>query len=272
LSGGKRRWNRKSHKGHIANQDLSSTQFAALALFSAQRFGIKVPVQVWKDILAFTLSHQEEKGPEHKRHVPGYIPDRYGKKEWIDHARGFMYIKGSPEGSEGKATGSMTGCGIANLLITREMIAKYKKARQWFMDSGMLKTVDTAIFDGLAWLDVHWSSYTNTHSRYGYHIYYLYCVERTMDILGKRLIGTRLWYPLGAKEILKRQKKAKSKIQMKRGSRMEESVYWMTNATHEPKDVLDTCFALLYLKRATKGLVPPTGVITGGEGAPRDGR
>ena len=37
-------WIRKSNKGHIANQDLSSTQFAALALFSAQRFGVKVPV------------------------------------------------------------------------------------------------------------------------------------------------------------------------------------------------------------------------------------
>ena len=257
-------WIRNSNKGHIANQDLSSTQLATLALFSAARFGVKVPVDIWKDVLAFTLRHQEDDGPEVERHVPGYIPDRYGKKEWIDKARGFVYIKGSPEGSEGKATGSMTCCGIANLLICREMIAKDKKARAWFMESGMLKKVDQSIHDGLAWLDRNWSSFQNPKSRYGYHIYYLYCMERAMDILGKRLVGKRLWYPEGAKQILSRQKKAESTIQLKRGkTRTEDSVYWMTDSTHEPKDVLDTCFALLYLKRATQGLVPPT-AVTGG--------
>lgn len=268
LSGGggrsKRTWGRPSIPGHLAAQDLSSTQFAAMALFSAQRFGVKVPVQVWKDILTLTLSHQEEEGPEYERHMPGHVSDRYGKKENIDHARGFMYIKGSPEGHEGKATGSMTGCGLTNLLIVREMIAKNKKARAWFMESGMLKKVDQAIWDGLAWLDVHWSSFRNTGAG-NYHIYYLYCLERTMDILGKRLIGKRLWYPPGAKEILSRQKKAESTFFTKKGKqRTEASVFWNTKSSHDPKDVLDTCFALLYLKRATQGLAPPPpGVITG---------
>ena len=165
---------------------------------------------------------------------------------------------------ESIATGSMTGCGIGNLLIAREMVAKDKKARAWFMESGMLKKVDQAIFDGLAWLDLHWSSFTNTKSRYGYHVYYLYCLERAMDILGKRLIGKRLWYPPGAKEILSRQKKAQSTFLTKKGKkRTEDAVFWMTSSTHEPKDVLDTCFALLYLKRATRGLVPPASVVTG---------
>jgi hypothetical protein len=249
-----------------ANQDMSSTQLAAMALASAARFGVKVPVEVWHDIVDFTLAHQEAEGPEQKRHVPGYIPDRYGKKEWIDHARGFMYIAGSPDGSEGKATGSMTACGVANLLLAREMIATKKRDRVKFMESGMLKKVDTAIYDGLAWLDLHWSSFTNTHSRYGYHIYYLYCVERAMDLLGKRLIGKRLWYPAGAKEILGRQKPAKVQIPEERGGgRAADGVFWNTNATHEPKDVLDTCFALLYLKRATWGMIPPKPgpVVTG---------
>lgn len=246
-----------------------------MALFSAQRFGVKVPVQVWKDILTLTLSHQEEEGPEHERHMPGYIPDRYSKKDFIDHARGFMYIKGSPEGHEGKATGSMTGCGLTNLLIVREMIAKDKKARAWFIESGMLKKVDQCIFDGLAWLDLHWSSFTNPNGG-NYHVYYLYCLERTMDILGKRLIGKRLWYPAGAKELLARQKKAekKSRVLDKKGrERMEASVFWNTNSSLDPKDVIDTCFALLYLKRATQGLAPPpTGAVTGGSGEAGDGR
>ena len=64
------------------------------------------------------------------------------------------------------------------------MIAKDKKARKAFMEGGMLKKVDQAIYDGLAWLDRNWSSFSNPRSRYGYHIYYLYCMERAMDILG----------------------------------------------------------------------------------------
>ena len=45
-------------------------------------------------------------------------------------------------------------------------------------------------------------------------------------------------------------------------------MFWNTNATHDPKDVLDTCFALLFLKRATRGMA----VTPADGGAPRDGR
>ncbi len=259
--GGREGWQRGGSIPPHANQDLSSTNLAALALFSAQRFGMRVPVSVWTDVLAFTLDHQEAEGPAYERFVPGFN-DRYAGKPQ-DHSRGFMYIKGSTDGSEGIATRSMTACGIANLLICREMIAKDKKARKAFIDSGRLKKVDQAIWDGRAWLDVHWSDFGNTNSRYGYPIYHLYCVERAMDLLGKSLIGRRLWYKPGALAILKVQRPQKVAIPLaKNGTQQAQGVYWKTGATHEPKDVLDTCFALLYLKRATRGLAPPA-VVTG---------
>ena len=249
-------WKRKVGIPPHANQDMSSTNLAALALFSAQRFGMKVPSEVWGDIVEFTLAHQEEDGPEMERHMPGFQPDRYGGTP-KDKSRGFMYIKGSTDGSEGVATRSMTACGIANLLIAREMIARDDKARKAFTESGVLKQVDTGIADGLAWLDMHWSTFTNVNSKYGYHIYHLYCVERAMDILGKELIGKRLWWKPGAEEILQRQKPQDVQIpQKKGGAEAAPGMFWMTDSTHDPKDVLDTCFALLYLKRATKGLRP----------------
>ncbi len=246
------------------NQDLSSTQLAALALFSAARFGIKVPVEVWEDIVAFTLKQQEKDGPEHERHIPGFVSDRYGGGKKKDRARGFAYILGSPSKTEGIATGSMTACGIANLLIAREVLAKDKKARKRWLDTGKLKKIDQCIWDGLAWLDRNWSAFSNP-KRGNYHIYYLYCVERAMDILGKRLIGKHLWYPAGAKEILSRQKPKRVQVPDIKGKKKTEmqGVFWNTNATHDPKDVLDTCFALLYLKRATQGLTPPPAAITG---------
>ncbi len=254
----------KGGPGVHGNTDLSSTQLAALALFSAQRFGVHTDPDTWFRIIEYTLGNQEEEGPKHERHDPIYQDGRYAKP--IDHARGFCYLKGSPSHSEGKATGAMTACGIANLLMAKQILAnhKSKKARKRFMDGPLPKKMETAVWDGLAWLDRHWSSFANPVKN-GYHVYYLYCLERAMDILGKRLVGKHMWYVEGAKQLLRRQKPVNVKfLDGKRGKTREApGVFWNTKTTHEPYDVLDTCFALLFLKRATRGLVP-IGPVTGG--------
>jgi hypothetical protein len=266
--GGTQSATREGNPGHISNQDLSSTQLAALALFSAHQFGVKVDRDVWLDIVEFTLAHQEETGPEHKRHDPVYSAGGYSTP--TDHARGFCYIRGSPEGSEGKATGSMTACGLASLLMAKNVLVDDKRGEAEWTKRGYDKKVETAIWDGLAWLDLNWSSFTNPHSRYGYHIYFCYCVERTMDLLSKNLVGKHLWYTEMGREILNRDQPAKVKVRTEK-NRETDGVFWLTGDTHDPKDVLDTCFALLFLKRATKGMVPG-GVVTGGDGAPVDNR
>lgn len=252
-----------------ANQDISSTQLAALALYTAQRFGAKIEPQVWWDIIELVLSHQEEDGPERQRHDPGYQKGGYAPPK--DKARGFMYIKGSPDGSEGKATGSMTACGLGTLLICKEVLCETDKGRKLFLEKKLDSTIERATWDALAWLDLHWSAFNNPHSQYGYPIYYLYSLERAMDILGKNLVGSHLWYTEGARAILDVTKKAEVQERLKKGTRNVPGMYWETGATHEPKDVLDTCFALLFLKRATKGLVP-SGPVTGGDDAPADNR
>jgi hypothetical protein len=270
LSSGRSTQTFSSQPGHIANQDLSSTQLAALALFSAHQFGVEADAAVWADIVEFTLSHQEEDGPEHKRHDPAYSSGGYGTP--TDRARGFMYIKGSPDRSEGKATGSMTACGIANLLIAKDVMLSDRKGRKLWEEHKLDHRVEKAIWDGLAWLDLNWSAFENPRSAYGYHIYYLYCVERAMDILGKQLVGKHVWYQEGARSILDRQKPARVKDPLDPRAPEVDVTYWETGATHEPKDVLDTCFALLFLKRATKDIVPGGVPITGGDGAPVDNR
>jgi hypothetical protein len=183
-----------------------------------------------------------------------------------------MYIRGSPEGTEGKATGSMTACGIANLLIAKSVMLEDRRGKRIWSDREWAGRVDTAVWDGLAWLDLHWSPFTNPSSRYGYHIYYLYSLERAMDILGKQLVGRHVWYTEGAREILNRQQAARAQDLLDDRAPEVDVVYWQTNSTHEPKDVLDTCFALLFLKRATKDIVPGGVPVTGGGGAPVDNR
>ena len=226
------------------------------------------PSEVWIDIAHFTLSCQEEDGPDHKRHDPVLSGDGYAVP--TDKARGFMYIKGSPDGSEGVATGSMTACGIANLLMAKEASVMTKKGRKLWTKSNLDSEVHKAIWDGIAWLDRNWSPFRNTNSRYGYPIYYLYAVERAQDLRGKELVGKHLWYRDGALEILKRIQKARVKDPLDPRAPEQAAAFWKTGETHEPKDVLDTCFALLFLKRATKDMVPAP--ITPPDGGPVDNR
>jgi len=177
-----------------------------------------------------------------------------------DFARGFCYLKGSPDKDEGKATGSMTGCGITNLLLAKRVITETPKGRKLWSERALDRKVETAIWDGLAWLDRNWSPFRNPINTVdGYHTYYLYSIERAQDLRHKRLIGTHLWYQEGAEALLRRQKKAT--IEDPFDKKEVEGVLWNTNSTHDPKDVLDTCFTLLFLKRATRGL---TGTVTPG--------
>ncbi len=266
LSGGNQTWTRNSGMGHIANQDLSSTQLAALALSSAHRFGVKPKTaDVWIDIVKFTLDHQEPKGPEHERHDPVYDGNKYAKP--MDHARGFCYIKDSPEGSEGKATGSMTACGVTNLLIAAEILSTDKKYKKTWEKAMLSRKVNKGIWDGIAWLDKHWTKFENPYSKYGYHIYYWYAIERAMDILNKKLCGSHLWYKTGAEALLANQNPVRVKVRVGKKQKLEEvdGTFWQTNSTHEPKDVIDTCFALLFLKRATRGFLPTPGPVVTGE-------
>ena len=50
--------------GVHGNTDLSSTQLAALALFSAQRFGVHANPDLWFQIVEYTLGNQEADGPQ----------------------------------------------------------------------------------------------------------------------------------------------------------------------------------------------------------------
>jgi len=227
-----------------ANQDLSSTQLATLALYSAHQLGKQVKPEVWADIATFTLDCQEEDGPEHPRHDPGLHADGYVAP--TDRARGFCYIRGSAARLEGQPTGAMTGCGIANLLMARDVLRESTKGKRLLKKLELESRIDEAVFDGLAWLDRNWSSFENPpRPTAQYHIYYLYSLERAMDLLGKELVGKHLWYRDGAEAILERQ------------IRGEHGVHWETKTTHPPYDLLDTCFALLFLKRATLDIAPP---------------
>ena len=92
-----------------------------------------------------------------------------------------------------------------------------------------IRTVSQAIHDGFAWLDANWAVERNPGGNQAWHYYYLYGLERAGVLAGRRWIGEHDWYREGADFLLARQ----AGIGSWNGS------------------ILDTAFALLFLKRST---------------------
>lgn len=87
---------------------------------------------------------------------------------------------------------------------------------------------------GLRWLGQHFSVKENPRGG-SWLYYYLYSLERAGTITGQKLIGGKDWYQEGARFLVDNQ---------------------AANGSWEESDpVIDTCFAILFLKRATASLV-----------------
>lgn len=258
------------------NQDLSSTQLAVLALLAAERCGIKTDSKVWNELVTFSMKQQADDGPEWDRAVydrkkgpegassaPGGDKDkgRYapppGGKAVKDRCRGFAYIKDDKlNPDEGQPTGGMTACGIGNIMVARYVLAK-REDKVWAGRD--LNAVQQSIYDGCAWLDANWLTYGNPGKQKEnvYHIYHMYCCERAFDLIGNNLLGKHYWYNDFAGELVARQ---------------DPKGFWNSKTTHKPEEVLDTCFALLVLKRSTKGGIPYGSITGGGDEPPEDNR
>ncbi|MFG0319925.1 MAG: hypothetical protein ACF8XB_21820 [Planctomycetota bacterium JB042] len=134
---------------------------------------------------------------------------------------GFRYLEGKD------ATGSMTAAGVSVLAIAAEGMGR--RGRQ---------ALEVGRARGLKWLETHFSATTNPHPRFAgpgrddedaHHYYHLYGVERVAALHGLDRIGEHDWYREGAEYLLGRQ-----------GDRGD----W---DRHQP----NTCFALLFLSKAT---------------------
>lgn len=95
---------------------------------------------------------------------------------------------------------------------------------------------DPSVRRGLEWLVKNWSVSENPGSK-DYLYYYIYGLERLGSILGTEFIGPHEWYPLGARFLVDNQGANGS--------------WGKRDAEH------DTCFALLFLTRATGSLSKP---------------
>jgi len=214
---------KKTREG-IAGGDNSNSQYAALGLRACHDAGILLP----KDVLTAARNW--------------WVESQIGAK---DNSVSTGKITGVPQGwcyrgyhhdlkyckNPDTAYASMTAGGVGALAILDSLLG-----REWKSDKTVL--------NGLAWLAKNWSWTENVGpSEIGggkpksWLLYHFYAIERMGMLLDTPKIGDNDWYLEGASILLDAQKPAGS---------------WLMSDGGKP--LWDTCFAILFLKRATRPL------------------
>jgi hypothetical protein len=236
-----------SKKRDGTNGDNSNTQYAALGLRACHDSGIVLEAKVvdlamkwWRECQKDEKGAPEElieggvNGPE-KSYKGGTVAQSLIKLLAVPN--GWCYV----DHKEHPAYGSMT-VGAVGALAIYNYIGDNDggKKRSWKKDKD--------IHEGLVWLAKNYSVTYNpgTHEHGGgvngqkQYYYYLYGLERAGLLYGTEMLGSHKWYPEGAKVLIEAQKSDGS---------------W--------DDALNTCFAILFLKRATKSLDVATHSVSG---------
>jgi hypothetical protein len=166
------------YSGGRGNGDNSNSQFAVLALHEAERAGIAIRPEVWRNAWDYWVQDQKPDG------------------SW-------GYFAGEP------STGSMTSAGIASLI----MCAGRVSAGDAQVVNGAVQCCseqadNEAVERGLQWLGSKFSAARNPspiNLPSSYYYYYLYGIERVGRMSGRRFLGRHDWYRAGAEVLVSQQ-------------------------------------------------------------------
>lgn len=200
--------------------DLSCTQYAALGLWIGHKRGIKIDQRVWTKLLD---SLDAFRGDVEMIDNPD-LKGRTGATK-VESA-GYAY-RPTNNGNQ-KCTGSMTSAAITVMEVCKAGLGRKMSRRQ-------RQKTDEKIDAAVRWLAQRFSVQRNPNG--GHNYYYLYGLERIGALTKREQFGPHWWYIMGAKHLLAAQDKK----------------------TGQWGSVNDTCFALLFLRRATSGHAPTTG-------------
>ncbi len=209
--------------GGLSN--LSSTQYAILGLKSASRMGIYVPASVWRQTLSFILKSAMP-GPNEvtvsiHRRDSSLVEHKSRPYGWVYEYQGYP----SP-------TGTLTEATLRIIAICESELARLTEWKE--SDS---KTFDELAWGAAAWIQENYGIRATPPEGCNYAAsmvyYYLYGLERAAILWELDKIGGHDWFMEGTALILSWQKPDGS---------------W---SSRQASIVIDTAWALLFLKRAT---------------------
>ena len=201
--------------------DLSCTQYAALGLWIGHKRGMKIDTRVWHKLLESVESYRGEVEMLDNNIAEG----RTGATKL--ESAGYSY-RPSRDANQ-KPTGSMTSAAITIMEVCKAGLGRK-------MSRSKRNKVNDRIEAALRWLSHRFAVDKNPNG--GHEYYYLYGLERIGALTKREQFGPHWWYTMGAKHLIATQDKTVGN--------------WGS--------VNDTCFALLFLRRATSGHAPTTGV------------
>ncbi len=212
----------KKMKEGPATGDNSNSQYAALGLRACHDAGIVLPKEVVELAKKWWVECQHgaaEKDPVASDGLASGPP------------RGWCYSRKDVCAKQHRPYAGMTAGGVGAVAICDHILGlDWKK--------------DATLSSGLSWLVSHWSVTENSgpiefDAAPKEELYYsLYALERAGMLLGIEKIGGHDWYAEGAAAILAAQKADGS---------------W-TPGARRSNSTWDTCFAVLFLKKATRRL------------------
>ncbi len=217
-------------KGMPANPDLSNTQYAVLGLRAAAHAGVAIPDKLWNEVIESALRLQET--PSNAD-----VPIKSGAT-----GTGKLPVAGFSYALSGGVSASMTAAGVTVLTIARAELGPRATSKQ-------VSDCQRAIELGINWLGANFSIEENVGGDSRWRYYLLYGLERVGILNDLQWIGTHDWYAEGARWSLATQS----------GDGSWTDARWAPDNWHTHSRQYDTCWALLFLRRASRPVVRTAG-------------
>jgi hypothetical protein len=150
----------------------------------------------------------------------------------------FVRSMQNPDGSTPYQKGQAPSTGMSAAAVATAVICKEQLELLRDPKYPVPAWTDEIIRRGLDYVDKLFDPAQNQgfHDGGSYLYYYLYTIERIGDLTGRKSFNGKDWYVRGAEFLLANQ---------------GADGAWVDSTCMKPEDTLGTCFALLFLKRAT---------------------